>query len=514
MRTTKPRAGFTLAAVAALAAMLSAPAAADPGHVAQAVEGPLTWSAAEPHPFPRSEALGAAVGGKLYVIGGYDLEDRSPSSVDRSPRATPRVDVFDGATGTWSARKPMPQPLTHTPVVVDGRDIWLVGGFEGDSPGGAVTNTWRYETDNDRWTAGPPLPVARGAGGAAIVGRTIHFFGGVIRPRGSESLNDEGDHWALDLDDPQPAWEVRADMPGPRNHLAGAGLGGLVYAIGGQQGGNQTTGNSERVDVYDPARNTWSPAPDLVPGRGHINAAVFTANGQIWVVGGTEDDGSVRNGRASTAVTAFDPLNPAAGWRAHTPLPEGRKNPVAGHLGARVAVSTGYGLERDPTGFRDSTWTAAHQRGDEPALPPPGAARAPIGLPAPLRAPVSAPGGSGPTPSGASGTAELPGARGLRLSVRSVTASRGQARVRISCTGGAAARGRVVARTTAGSRVTLVRRSFRCRAGSSVTVRARLSPAARRALGRRGGLRVRVSVTARDGRGSTARSTTTLVVRG
>ena len=514
MRTHKPRARRLLAAAVALAAFSPAPAAADPGHVAQAVEAPLTWNLADPHPFARSEALGAAVDGKLYVAGGYDLEDRSPSSVDRSPRATARMDIFDGVTGEWSSGEPMPQLLTHTPVVVDGRDLWFIGGFEGDSPGGAVANTWRYETDNDRWSAGPPLPVARGAGGAAIVGRTIHFFGGVFRERGSESLNDEADHWALDLDDPQPAWERLADMPGPRNHLAGAGLGGLVYAIGGQDGGDQTTGNSERVDVYDPSTNTWSPAPDLVPGRGHINAAVFTANGQIWVIGGTQDDGSVRNGRASTAVTAFDPVNPAAGWRAHTPLPEGRKNPVVGHLGARIAVTTGYGLERDrpspsgPTGFRDTTWTAGHDRSDEPALPPPGAVRGPVGLPqAPLRTPGSTSGGAGagPTAAGAS-------ARGLGLSIRSVTASRGWARVRIACAG-ASARGRVLARTTAGSRVTLVRRSFACRAGRAVTVRARLTAAARRALRGRG-LRVRVSASARDARGSTARASTTVVVRG
>ena len=232
---------------------------ADPGH-ARAAQAPLAWTQAAPHPTRRSEALGAAVDGRLYVVGGYDVE--RPNE-----RAVTRVDVLDRLTGAWSSGAPAPEALTHTPVVVDGRDIWLVGGFVGDSPGGATANVWVYDTDGDAWRPGPPLPARRGAGGAAIVGRTIHYFGGVDRPAGSQAYEDEDDHWALDLSAAAPAWRARAPLPQARNHLAGVGLGGRAYAIGGQRGGNQKTGNVARTEAYDPATDSWARVADL-PWRG------------------------------------------------------------------------------------------------------------------------------------------------------------------------------------------------------------------------------------------------------
>jgi N-acetylneuraminic acid mutarotase len=208
----------------------------------------------------------------------------------------------------WTARAAVPEPLTHTPVVVDGRFFYLVGGFVGDSPGGATAHVWRYDTVADSWTAAPPLPAPRGAGGAAIVGRTIHYFGGVDREPGCQCYIDEDEHWALDLTEQNPAWRPRKPMPGPHNHLAGAGLGGIVYAIGGQKGGDQKMGNQARVDAYDPATDSWRSVAPMPVARGHINAAIFTANGSLWVVGGTENDSTSRNGRPSTEVSEFDPL--------------------------------------------------------------------------------------------------------------------------------------------------------------------------------------------------------------
>ena len=492
-----------LLALATLA--VAAPAAsADSGHSAQAV--PLAWTGGAKHPFIRSEALGAAVDGKLYVVGGYDTEHGSPRTT-RAPST--RLDVFDGTR--WTAGAPAPQALTHTPAVVDGRDLWLIGGFEGDSPGGSVANTWRYETDNDRWLPGPPLPAPRGAGGAAIVGRTIHYFGGVDRERGDEGLDDLGDHWALDLSRPSPAWEALPAMPRPRNHLAGVGLGGFVYAIGGQRGADQKTGNVGDVHRYDPASRTWTQMPLLVPARGHINAAVFTANGSVWVVGGTESSSTEAGGQPSTAVSVFDPL--AQQWTSQTPLPQGRKNPVVGHLGDAIAVSTGYGLPRTPTpsrptGFKDTTWTGANENTAAPVLPPPGYARQGGGLPSVPPAGARAP--AAPAPGGGSARTQ----ESLGVSVRSVSSSRGVLRVRVSCRGTVSARGRLVVRTSRRGRraTTLARRALSCSPGRAVTVRTRLSRAGRTAL-RRAGVRVRVSVTLADGRGSEASSETVVSVR-
>lgn len=89
------------------------------------------------------------------------------------------------------------------------------------------------------------------------LGRELHYFGGVIRKNGVY-LQDYGTHWALDLDG-GTAWrtttttgDLLAPLPNPRNHMGGVALEGKIYAIGGQQLGEETYGAQDEVDVYDP----------------------------------------------------------------------------------------------------------------------------------------------------------------------------------------------------------------------------------------------------------------------
>jgi hypothetical protein len=93
--------------------------------------------------------------------------------------STTRSDTYDPATNAWTRIADLPEPITHAPVVVDGNIAYLLGGFVGDAPGPSTDHVWKYDTATNTWSEGPPLPERRGAGGGAIVGRTIHYFGGV-----------------------------------------------------------------------------------------------------------------------------------------------------------------------------------------------------------------------------------------------------------------------------------------------------------------------------------------------
>jgi N-acetylneuraminic acid mutarotase len=284
----------------------------------------IAWEAVTPAPEPRGEAQGAAVGGRLYVFGGFT----SGATLD----TTARSDAYDAAGGSWQRVPDMPVAVTHAPVVVDGTTIWLLGGYVGDHPGPATAQVWKYDVAAARWSAGPPLPAARGAGGAAIVGRELHFFGGTSR-NGSNGDPDEGEHWVLGLDG-GTTWQPRAPLPNPRNHLAGVGLGGLVYAIGGQYGENETTGNQSQVDAYDPASDTWRPRAPLPAPRGHVSSSAVVVGDRIVVMGGTE-----QGNKASSAVEVYNSATNA--WTSMTSLPDTRKTPVAGLLGADLYVATG-----------------------------------------------------------------------------------------------------------------------------------------------------------------------------
>lgn len=290
---------------------------------------PFSWESRANAPLGRSEAQGAAVDGRMYVFGGFSS----------GWTTTPRSDVLDTATNAWSRLPDMPEELTHSAVVVDGRTIWLLGGYVGDHPGPATRNTWKFDTTARTWSRGPALPAARGAGGAAIVGRQLYFFSGTSRVAGSTADPDQADTWVLDLDG-GTTWTAKAPLPNPRNHIAAASVDGKVYAIGGQHNENESSGLQSDVHRYDPRTDVWQEVADLPVARSHAVAEI--RNGQIVLIGGTLP-GNV----ASRDVTSYSPA--ADAWSQLPPLPAGRKTPVAAVVGGAVWVTGG--------SHSISTWT-------------------------------------------------------------------------------------------------------------------------------------------------------------
>ncbi|MCU1438310.1 MAG: Kelch repeat-containing protein [Naasia sp.] len=281
----------------------------------------FAWDSRAASPIARSEGQGAAVGGKLYVFGGFHS----------GTTTTARSDVFDPGTNTWSRLPELPEHLTHSAVVADGTTIWLLGGYVGNHPGPATRSVWRFDTVARTFTRGPQLPAPRGAGAAAIVGRELHFFGGTSRVAGSTADPDQPDHWVLQLDG-GTSWTSRAGLPNPRNHLAAATVDGRIYAIGGQHNENENTGLQSDVHRFDPAANAWTKLASLPKARSHIVAVV--RDGQILVLGGTNPGNT-----ASSDVTAYSPA--ANAWSKLPSLPGGRKTPVAALIGDVVYLTGG-----------------------------------------------------------------------------------------------------------------------------------------------------------------------------
>lgn len=284
----------------------------------------FTWNTAAPSPLERFEAQGAAANGKLYVFGGF-----FNSSID----VTTRSDVYDPASDTWTQVADMPEALTHSAVVVDGQSIYLTGGYVGDHPGPSTDHIWRYDTITNLWSGALSLPAPRGAGAAVLLGRDLHFFGGATRTAGQLNEVDQGDHYVLSLDG-GTNWSNLAPLTNPRNHLAGVGLGGKIYAIGGQHERNEVDGNQNQVDVYNPATNTWKRVANLPVPRGHISSSTFVTDGRIDVIGGT-----LNGNKPSADVTTYDPQ--ANVWVKLPSLPAGRKTPVADVIGDQIDVTTG-----------------------------------------------------------------------------------------------------------------------------------------------------------------------------
>jgi hypothetical protein len=360
---------------------------------------PFLWQEATAHPIERFESNGLAAHGRLWVIGGFGRW---------TTQASPRSDVYDLATDSWTRIADMPINVTHSPAVLVGEDIWLLGGFIGNHPGPSTSEVWRYDTSTNTWSPGPSLPEPRGAGGAALLGSKLHYFGGANRETGSTGYPNEPHHWVLDLADQGAGWQRRADLPAKRNHLAGAGLGGFVYAIGGQIG-NEDTGNQSRVDRYDPVTDSWEDVAALPAARGHITASTFVLGGRLVVAGGT-NNGNV----PSRDMTSYDPATDS--WQVLPQLPSGRKTPVLGEIGGRLVSATGYNGTGTDTVWVSNTLPFEVPPTDPGSDPDPDPAPGPGPGPGPPPGPDPDPGGAQPpppppvtpTPGGSEGTQGVP----------------------------------------------------------------------------------------------------------
>jgi non-specific serine/threonine protein kinase len=91
-------------------------------------------------------------------------------------------------------------------------------------------------------------------------------------------------------------WAPLQSAPTPRQELASAVQGGVVWVLGGLNGGESTSA----VQNYDPAANAWRPGPDLPLPLHHEMAATF--KNEVVVVGGWVPENGVLTAKVSDQV--------------------------------------------------------------------------------------------------------------------------------------------------------------------------------------------------------------------
>lgn len=151
-------------------------------------------------------------------------------------------------------------------------------------------------------------------------------------------------------------WVTRRPMPAPRSEFATAVVDSRIYVLGG----NDLTAPviprpaTARVDVYDPATDSWSSvAPMPVALRKHVAATVA---GRIYVVGG-----QTALWPAVKTVFVFDPAT--GHWAEKAPMPfdlrESASAAAAGPLwifgGDGLGFDTRSALSYDPV---TNTWSS------------------------------------------------------------------------------------------------------------------------------------------------------------
>jgi N-acetylneuraminic acid mutarotase len=280
----------------------------------------IAWSTTGKNmPLTRAEGGGAAANGKFYVFGGF---------IDGQLHVTTQLDIYDPATNTWTQGAPCPAPTTHASTAVDGNTIWVAGFFYNNGVT-ASRLVYKYDTVTNTWSAGPQLPAPRGAGALAIVGRELHYWGGL-----TGATTGAADHWRLNLDNVAAGWVTDTPLPSTINHQAGVALNGKLYSIGGMIDKQENTGNQSTVRVYDPATRQWTLAKSLPVGRAHIGPATFIRNGRIVLAGG-----NINGTDITRDVLEYNPDTNT--WSNLTPLPAARKSSNAAFINGKIVVIGG-----------------------------------------------------------------------------------------------------------------------------------------------------------------------------
>ena len=196
--------------------------------------GVLDQTPEPPLPEPLQETAAAAVGGRLYVIGGYRAGGTS----------TADVFVYDG-TG-WSRGPELPEPVNHPAAATLGTTVYVAGGF---TASGATARVFALPEGAAAWQSVAPLRRPRGALVlAASAGRLVAAGG-----------NDGSSQVAVPeaYDPATNAWSDLPALPHPRNHAAGFLSAGQVCLAGGRE-----PATSSAVDCLTPA-GAWVPGPSL-----------------------------------------------------------------------------------------------------------------------------------------------------------------------------------------------------------------------------------------------------------
>lgn len=232
--------------------------------------------------------------GRVLAAGGWD---------GGSPTAG--CELYDPADGTWSATGPLTaaRQAASWVLLANGR-ILAVGGT--DAKGAPLGSCELYDPAAGAWTATGSLAVPR-SGAPAVV-----LPGGEVLVAGGSPVGDAMPLACERYDPLTGRWMLSAPLPFPYlSPQATLLASGKVMVAGSMLDPNAIspdaplTGTPAKpVFVYDPATDTWTPAPDLpdLPALRSRHSATLLKNGKILLTGGSDG----RN-RVTRKVDVYDP---------------------------------------------------------------------------------------------------------------------------------------------------------------------------------------------------------------
>jgi len=228
------------------------------------------WAVKTPMPTNRNYFAVAACEGKIYVVGGLDVNGTAVGSNE----------VYDPETDTWETRTVMPTKRSQIEANAVNGKIYVTGGRTAGAYS-TVNVTEEYDVATDSWSTKTPMPYPVVSSVSAVVDNKIYVIGGQDEFEQDMNLkvvqiyDPSVDAWSLGTPAPAVVWQASAgattEAMAPK----------CIYVIGGM------AGFAEPLDsnyAYDPEADAWSSAAAVPTAR--YNPACAVVNDQLYVIGG------------------------------------------------------------------------------------------------------------------------------------------------------------------------------------------------------------------------------------
>lgn len=190
---------------------------------------------------PRSDFAVATYDGKIYTIGGSDLQ--GPTAV---------VERYDPLNNVWVTLNDKPTPVTQVQGATIGGRIYVPGGENGY---GTVLNIFEsYDPRNQQWQQLPPLPEPRSRYGLANFEGRLYLFGGW-----------DGSQYCAEVfiyDPMTEQWRQGESLPTPRRNPGTVTMEDRIFVFGGENQSGALRIN-ERYDPTNTGSNQWTSVAPL-----------------------------------------------------------------------------------------------------------------------------------------------------------------------------------------------------------------------------------------------------------
>ncbi len=245
-------------------------------------------------PEGRTETAAIVNGTDIYLLGGSGPQGAS-ATVYRTAVAS------DGNFAPWAQGPALPAPRTNPAVTAFSGTPYVIGGA--DASGAPTDTVWSADLQNGSiagWKAVDSLKLPKALTGASAVADAagIWVLGGKLA---DGSYSDAVYRAAADANGKLGAWQAVTQLPMPsaRAYAGAAEIGSFLYVVGGQDQ------SGPRADVLRLGIDSKGNAGLSADGKSYLgwsvsggaqslprprtDAATFVSNGAIYVVGGRDE---------------------------------------------------------------------------------------------------------------------------------------------------------------------------------------------------------------------------------